>query len=103
MKSESSRPRLRSPSFVVPIHRAAIVRRGHLHGRNHLGSTITLSTGRVIPVRWIGEQHVREDLGFIPSFADWIKAIRPEPWMGRAQRLEDKLEGEQVARYDADR
>jgi hypothetical protein len=27
------------------------------------GSTITLSTGRVIPVRWIGEQHVREDLG----------------------------------------
>jgi len=52
------------------------------------GSTITLSTGRVIPVRWIGEQHVREDLGFIPSFADWVKAIRPEPWMGRAQRLE---------------
>jgi hypothetical protein len=31
------------------------------------GHTITLSTGRVIPVRWIGEQHVREDLGFIPS------------------------------------
>lgn len=31
------------------------------------GSTITLSTGRIIPVRWIGEQHVREDLGFIPS------------------------------------
>jgi hypothetical protein len=25
------------------------------------GSTITLSTSRVIPVRWIGEQHVRED------------------------------------------
>jgi hypothetical protein len=38
------------------------------------GSTISLSTGRVIPVRWIGEQHVREDLGFIPSFADWVKA-----------------------------
>lgn len=52
------------------------------------GSTITLSTGRVIPVRWIGEQHVREDLGFIPSFAEWVKAIRPEPWMGRALKLE---------------
>jgi hypothetical protein len=52
------------------------------------GSTITLATGRVIPVRWIGEQHVREDLGFIPSFADWVKAIRPEPWMGRALKLE---------------
>jgi hypothetical protein len=43
----------------------------------------------VVLVRWIGEQHVREDLGFIPSFADWVKAIRPEPWMGRALKLED--------------
>jgi hypothetical protein len=52
------------------------------------GVTITLANGRVIPTRWIGEQHVREDLGFIPSFADWVKAIRPEPWMGRAQKLD---------------
>jgi hypothetical protein len=51
------------------------------------GTTLTLSTGRVIPVRWIGEQHVREDLGRIPSFADWVRAIRPEPWMGRATNL----------------
>jgi hypothetical protein len=56
------------------------------------GTTITLTTGRVLPVRSIGEQHVREDLGFIPSFADWVKSIRPEPWMGRALRLEDTLE-----------
>jgi hypothetical protein len=55
------------------------------------GSILALSTGRVIPVRWIGEQHVREDLGFIPSFADWVKAIRPEPWMGRAMKLEGEL------------
>ena len=61
------------------------------------GTTITLSTGRLIPVRWIGEQHVREDLGFIPSFADWVKAIRPEPWMGRAQRLEDSLAAASIA------
>lgn len=56
------------------------------------GSTITISTGRVIPVRWIGEQHVREDLGFVPSFVDWLKAIRPEPWMGRAARLDVDVE-----------
>jgi len=56
------------------------------------GATLTLSTGRVIPVRWIGEQHVREDLGLIPSFADWVKAIRPEPWMGRALKLEEILD-----------
>jgi hypothetical protein len=51
------------------------------------GTTISLSTGRVIPTRWVGEQHVREDLGRIPSFADWVRAIRPEPWMGRATTL----------------
>ena len=49
------------------------------------GRTVTLSTGRVVPTRLIDEQHVREDLGFIPSFADWVKAIRPEPWMGRSR------------------
>ena len=49
------------------------------------GHTITLSTGRVVPTRLIGEQHVREDLGFIPSFADWVRAIHPEPWMGRSR------------------
>ncbi len=52
------------------------------------GPTLTLSTGRIIPTRWVGEQHLKEDLGFIPSFADWVKAIRPESWMGRAKRIE---------------
>jgi hypothetical protein len=54
------------------------------------GPTLTLSGGKVIPTRWVGEQHVKEDLGFIPSFADWMRAIRPLPWMGRAGRLEDR-------------
>ena len=52
--------------------------------------TISLSTGRVIPTRWVGEQHAQQDLGFIPSFADRMRAIRPLPWMGRAGRLEDR-------------
>jgi hypothetical protein len=56
------------------------------------GPTITLSTGRIIPTRWVGEQHVREDLGFIPSFTDWAKAIRPEPWMGRAEKIESLVD-----------
>ncbi len=51
------------------------------------GVTITIGTGRVVPVRLIGEQHVIEDLGFVPSFADWVRTIRPEPWMGRAQPI----------------
>lgn len=52
------------------------------------GPTIAHSTGRVTPTRWVGEQHVREDLGFIPSFADSARSMRPEPWMGRTQKIE---------------
>ena len=51
-----------------------------------------MSTGRVVPLRLIGEQHVREDLGFIPSFADWARRIRPEPWMGRAQSVHSDVD-----------
>ncbi len=61
------------------------------------GVTRTISTGRVIPVRWIGEQHVLEDLGFIPSFADWVKAIRPESWMGRRGRLMELNDNDKAA------
>ena len=50
------------------------------------GTTITLSTGRVLPIRHVGEQHVLEDLGRIPTVADWLLKIQPEPWMlGRGQ------------------
>jgi len=57
------------------------------------GVTITNSHGRIVPVRLIGEQHVREDLGRIPSFADWVRHIRPEPWMGRVGHLEEEASG----------
>ncbi len=52
------------------------------------GVTITNSAGRVVPVRLIAEQHIVEDLGRIPSFADWVRCIKPEPWMGRTSRLD---------------
>jgi len=45
------------------------------------GATITLSTDRVVPVRFIGEQHVLKDLGRIPKVADWLGKIQPESWM----------------------
>lgn len=47
------------------------------------GVTIRNSDDREIPVRLIGEQHVVEDLGRIPSFADWARLIQPMPWILR--------------------
>lgn len=56
------------------------------------GNTITLSTGRVIPTRWVGEQHVTEDMGFIPSIQDWFIHIEPQPWMNKPIKV-SKLVG----------
>ena len=54
------------------------------------GATITISTGRVVPVRFIGEQHVLEDLGRIPTVADWLGKIQSESWMlGRGHALNE--------------
>lgn len=78
-----------SKSIIADFRHRAL--RHHAQGIFELervfGTTITVSTGRIVPVRLIGEQHVIEDLGFIPSFADWVRCIRPEPWMGRAQLI----------------
>ena len=52
------------------------------------GVTKTISTGRKIPVRWIGEQHVKEDLGRIPSASEWLSCIHPEHWMMRGSPLD---------------
>ncbi len=52
-----------------------------------------IKTGRKVPVRWIGEQHVKEDCGFIPSIQDWFRHIKPQRWMGQPPvRLEKALE-----------
>ena len=55
------------------------------------GATIVNADGRTVPVRLIGKQHVREDLGSIPSFADWARLIAPQAWMLRGHHLDDPL------------
>lgn len=50
------------------------------------GRSLTNEAGREIPVRWIGEQHVKEDCqGRIPSMADWLGRIQPESWMANGR------------------
>jgi hypothetical protein len=51
------------------------------------GHTITNSEGREVPVRLIGEQHVKEDCGgFIPSIKDWFSHLVPKSWMNRGYK-----------------
>lgn len=60
-----------------------------------VSTTIHLTDGtfRNIPTRWVAEQHVKEDFGGkIPTAVDWLKAIRPEPWMAPRIDREEVLD-----------
>lgn len=51
--------------------------------------TVTREHGIVqVPVRLIAERHVLEDLGWLPSPADYINGMPIKPWMSGSQRKE---------------
>lgn len=53
------------------------------------GPTITVfrTNGSVhVPVREIAERHIIEDLGWLPSPADYIRGMPLAPWMSGAQK-----------------
>jgi len=50
------------------------------------GTTITNSFGKQVSVRDLGEDHVIEDLGFIPTVEHWLRNMNEEPWMYGAKR-----------------
>lgn len=57
------------------------------------GTSVVNSDGRVVAVRYLGEQHVREDLGRIPTLQDWLANPKPAPWMyGQKLDLEKRDE-----------
>jgi hypothetical protein len=65
---------------------------GIFEAEKEFGITITNSDGKQIPVRLIGEQHIKEDCGFIPTVQDWLKHIKAEKWMSSPPvRLEREL------------
>lgn len=46
------------------------------------GVTIKNSDAKLVPVRFIGEQHVKEDFsGVIPTVSDWLNGIPQKKWM----------------------
>jgi hypothetical protein len=63
-------------------HRAL---RHHAEGifwcEQQFGTYITNSEGRMVPVRIIGEQHIMEDLGWIPTIKDYLDNMEVQGWM----------------------
>lgn len=46
------------------------------------GTNITNAEGKLVSTRDIAEQHIIEDLGFIPSLDKWLSSMSLETWMG---------------------
>ena len=69
-------------NFADVRHRAM---RHHAEGifwcEEKFGVVIVNSKGREVPTRLIGEQHVKEDCGFIPSMQRWLLSMRVDDWM----------------------
>lgn len=63
------------------------------------GTTFINSVGKDICVRDIAEQHVVEDLGFIPTMEHWLRNMRIEPWMNR-DRVTNRNETKQIRFID---
>ncbi len=78
--------------YADPRHRAL---RHHTEGiflcERIFGPVLKLTGGKEIPTRWVGEQHCMEDMGRIPSIADWFGCIKPEKWMNQPVRLSKTL------------
>jgi hypothetical protein len=55
------------------------------------GRALTNSDGKEVFVRDVAEQHVLEDLGFIPSLSDWLKEMPAQPWMAGARKAPLKI------------
>lgn len=74
-----------APKAAVPNFRSRALRHhgfGIFEAERIFGATILNSDDKVVPVRIIAEQHVREDCGGrIPSVEDWLHHIPMEPWM----------------------
>jgi len=82
-----------SKAFLPDVRHRAL--RHHAEGiflcERLFGPTVTNSQGRLIPTRWIGEQHVLEDLGWIPTVQDWLQSMRVAAWMLRGGRSRPSL------------
>lgn len=76
-----------SKAFLSDIRHRAL--RHHSEGiflcERIFGVVVENSDGKAVPVRAIGEQHVKDDLGWIPTVKDWLQHLEIQPWMAQTR------------------
>lgn len=84
-----------SKSAIADVRHRAILHSsfGIFIAERVFGTYIINSDGKEISVRDIAEQHVIEDLGFIPSMNRWFQTMEIESWMGGKSRKTVKVIG----------
>jgi len=50
------------------------------------GNLLTNSDGKTVSVRDIAEEHIIQDLGFIPTMDDWLKEMPIQGWMSGTRK-----------------
>lgn len=97
-----------TPEDYVAIHEWFDASKAHLPDMRHralrhhsqgifwaeevFGRTITNSQGKEVPVRLVGEQHVLEDFGFIPTLQDWFSNMEKADWMHKGAKALSRQE-----------
>ena len=91
------------PDDYLPVHQFFDSTKAHVADNRHrvilhnslgiaiaeqvFGLAITNADGRRVFVREIGQQHILEDLGFIPTLGECLKELPLRPWMAGARKL----------------
>lgn len=75
-------------AFVPDMRHRAILHNafGIFLCEQFFGTTITNSDGKVVSVRDVGEQHVLDDLGSIPTVQDYLTHLPMLDWLGGPKR-----------------
>ena len=82
----------------LPIHEFLDMTKTHYVGYQHrailhntfgiyicekvFGTFIVNSEGKKIETRYIVINHIKEDLGFVPTIEQWVSCLPFKPWMG---------------------
>lgn len=66
------------------------------------GTYLTNSDGKDVSVRDIAEEHIIQDLGFIPTMEQYLNNMQIQPWMSGTEKRNNKSERKFISLEDAD-
>lgn len=72
---------------------------GIFWAEKEFGIYITNSNGKMVPTRILGEQHVMEDIGFIPTIKDYLDHMTVQNWMfkpGEGRKILKEIQEEKL-------